>query len=96
MLVNKSSLFEQQAFRLILQYGVKPSWFNTSNAIPDKLNSQISRNLSGVKDLRNYLIDASPVGDSVVPELLLKALETYRKEGNICSVIYGFVLVYIL
>lgn len=69
------------AFRLILQYGVKTSWFNTSNAIPDKPNSQISRNLSGVKDLRSYLIDASPVGNSVVPELLLKALETYRKEG---------------
>nr|GEX29993.1 hypothetical protein [Tanacetum cinerariifolium] len=69
------------AFRLILQYGVKPSWINTSNAIPDKPNSQLSRNLSGVKELRSYLIDASPVGDSVVPELLLKALETYRKEG---------------
>nr|XP_043621964.1 WD repeat-containing protein 11-like [Erigeron canadensis] len=72
------------ALRMILQYGVKPSWFNTSSAIPDiKGNSQISRSLSSVGDLRNYLIDVSPIGDSVVPELLLKALEPYRREGSV-------------
>ncbi|XP_024968119.1 WD repeat-containing protein 11-like [Cynara cardunculus var. scolymus] len=67
------------ALRLILQYGVKPRWFNTCSTITDKGNSQISRTLSS--DLRSYLIDVSPIGDSVVPELLLKALEPYRREG---------------
>ncbi|KAI3781932.1 hypothetical protein L2E82_11960 [Cichorium intybus] len=67
------------ALRLILQYGVKPSWFNTCSSIPDKGQSQIKRSLS--LDLRSYLIDLSPIGDSVVPELLLKALEPYRREG---------------
>ncbi|KAL8206256.1 hypothetical protein R6Q57_009807 [Mikania cordata] len=72
------------ALRLILQYGVKPSWFDTHTAIPDiKANSQISRSSSSVRDLRSYLIDASPIGDSVVPELLLKALDPYRREGSI-------------
>ncbi|CAI9298397.1 unnamed protein product [Lactuca saligna] len=73
------------ALRLILQYGVKPSWFNTCSSIPDKggdSDSQISRSSSAsVGDLRSYLIDLSPIGDSVVPELLLKALEPYRREG---------------
>lgn len=72
--------------RLILQYGVKPSWFNTCGSIPDKggdSDSQISRSSSAsVGDLRSYLIDLSPIGDSVVPELLLKALEPYRREGK--------------
>ncbi|KAI3801828.1 hypothetical protein L1987_29945 [Smallanthus sonchifolius] len=72
------------ALRLILQYGVKPSWFDTHSAIPDiKGNPQISRSSSSVGDLRGYLIDASPIGDSVVPELLLKALDPYRREGCI-------------
>ncbi|XP_071693152.1 uncharacterized protein [Rutidosis leptorrhynchoides] len=70
------------ALRLILQYGVKPSWFNTCSVIPEnKGNTQ----KTSVGDLRSYLIDVSPtIGDSVVPELLLKALEPYRKE---CSVL---------
>ncbi|KAA8523002.1 hypothetical protein F0562_009425 [Nyssa sinensis] len=34
-------------------------------------------------DLRSYMIDLPPVGDSVVPEMLLKVLEPYRKEGCI-------------
>ncbi|KAK9055097.1 hypothetical protein SSX86_026177 [Deinandra increscens subsp. villosa] len=71
------------ALRLILQYGVKPSWFDTHSAVPDvKGNPQISRSSSSVGDLRSYLIDASPIGDSVVPELLLKALDPYRREGK--------------
>lgn len=73
-----------QALRLILQYGVKPSWFDTHKAFPDvKGNPQISRSSSFVGDLRSYLIDASPIGDSVVPELLLKALDPYRREGDL-------------
>ncbi|KAM0041104.1 putative transcription factor WD40-like family [Helianthus debilis subsp. tardiflorus] len=71
------------ALRLILQYGVKPSWFDTHSAVPDiKGNPQISSS-SSVGDLRSYLVDVSPVGDSVVPELLLKALDPYRREGCI-------------
>ncbi|KAG1346198.1 hypothetical protein COCNU_06G000270 [Cocos nucifera] len=37
---------------------------------------------ASVQDLRNYMIDSTlpAVGDSVVPELLLKVLEPYRKE----------------
>ncbi|XP_076929183.1 uncharacterized protein LOC143593436 [Bidens hawaiensis] len=70
------------ASRLILQYGVKPSWFDTHSAIPDiKGNPQMLRSSSSVGDLCSYLIDASPIGDSVVPELLLKALDPYRREG---------------
>lgn len=38
---------------------------------------------SSTGDLRSYMIDSPPVGDSVVPELLLKILEPYRKEGCI-------------
>ncbi|KAF5805222.1 putative transcription factor WD40-like family [Helianthus annuus] len=71
------------ALRQILQYGVKPSWFDTHSAVPDiKGNPQISSS-SSVGDLRSYLVDVSPVGDSVVPELLLKALDPYRREGCI-------------
>ncbi|KAE8698360.1 histidine kinase 3-like [Hibiscus syriacus] len=33
-------------------------------------------------DLRSYMIELPPIGDSVVPELLLKALEPYRREGR--------------
>ncbi|XP_076936637.1 uncharacterized protein LOC143603842 [Bidens hawaiensis] len=69
------------ALRLILQYRVKPSWFDTHSAIPDiKGNPQMLRSSSSVGDLRSYLIDASPIGGSVVPELLLKALDPYRRE----------------
>ena len=90
---NKLTLIsKEQALRLILQYGVKPKWFNTCSTITDKGNSQISRTLSA--DLRSYLIDVSPIGDSVVPELLLKALEPYRREGKLCCI--AFFLVYIV
>lgn len=69
------------ALRLILQFGVKPSWFDTSVTVMDKGHSRVSRTLSSAGDLRSYLIDSPPVGDSVVPELLLKVLEPYRREG---------------
>ncbi|KAJ0752006.1 putative transcription factor WD40-like family [Helianthus annuus] len=70
------------ALRLILQCGVKPSWFNTNSSLINKENSQLSKS-SSVGDLRSYLIDIPTIGDSVVPELLLKVLEPYRREGCI-------------
>ncbi|VVB04812.1 unnamed protein product [Arabis nemorensis] len=36
---------------------------------------------SSFKDLRSYMIQLPPLGDPVVPEMLLKILEMYRKEG---------------
>ncbi|KAJ1443908.1 WD40-repeat-containing domain superfamily [Sesbania bispinosa] len=38
---------------------------------------------SSTGDLRSYMINIPPLGDSVVPEMLLKVLEPYRKEGCI-------------
>ncbi|KAL8129594.1 hypothetical protein V2J09_018749 [Rumex salicifolius] len=68
------------ALRMILQLGIKPSWFNTSGSSIDRRPQQIP----GVsEDLRNYIIDIPPVGDPAVPELLLKVLEPYRKDGCI-------------
>ncbi|PWA58944.1 transducin family protein / WD-40 repeat family protein [Artemisia annua] len=71
------------ALRLILQCGVKPSWFNTYSSIINKENSQLSKSASSSGDLRSYLIDIPTIGDSVVPELLLKVLEPYQREGSI-------------
>ncbi|GJT05850.1 transducin/WD40 repeat family protein [Tanacetum coccineum] len=71
------------ALRLILQCGVKPSWFNTYSSIINKGNSQLSKSASSSGDLRSYLIDIPTIGDSVVPELLLKVLEPYQREGEV-------------
>ncbi|KAJ0638326.1 putative WD repeat-containing protein [Helianthus annuus] len=71
-----------EALRLILQCGVKPSWFNTNSSLINKENSHLSKS-SSVGDLRSYLINIPTIGDSVVPELLLKVLEPYRREGCI-------------
>ncbi|KDP30267.1 hypothetical protein JCGZ_17049 [Jatropha curcas] len=71
------------ALRMILQLGVKPSWFNTSGTTIDKRLHSIPGTASPATDLRSYLIDLPPIGDSVVPEMLLKVLEPYRKEGCI-------------
>ncbi|OMO81166.1 hypothetical protein CCACVL1_12565 [Corchorus capsularis] len=71
------------ALRMILQLGVNPSWFNTSGTTIDKRPHFIPGTASSSGDLRSYLIELPPVGDSVVPELLLKVLEPYRKEGCI-------------
>ncbi|KAF1002874.1 uncharacterized protein LOC141700003 [Apium graveolens] len=70
------------ALRMILQLGVKHSWFNTLT-IMDKGQYKLLQSESSTGDLRSYMIDSPPVGDSVVPELLLKILEPYRKEGCI-------------
>lgn len=64
------------ALRMILQLGVKPSWLN-------KRPQLVSGVSAGGGDLRSHMIDLPPVGDSVVPEMLLKVLEPYRIEGCI-------------
>lgn len=71
------------ALRMILQLGVKPSWFNTTGTTINKRPHLIPGAASSTGDLRGYMIDIPPVGDSVVPEMLLKILEPYRKEGCI-------------
>lgn len=71
------------ALRMILQLGIKPSWFNTSGSSIDRRPQQIPGGASFAEDLRNYMIDTPPVGDPAVPELLLKVLEPYRKDGCI-------------
>jgi WD repeat-containing protein 11 len=71
-----------QALRMILQLGVKPSWFECSNN--DKLASGSFKAATATfRDLRSYMIETTlpPIGDTVVAELLLKVLEPYRREG---------------
>ncbi|KAM1046662.1 hypothetical protein PS2_025881 [Malus domestica] len=71
------------ALRVILQLGVEPSWFNTCSTTLDKRPHKIPGTPKSNEDLRSYMINLPPVGDPVVPELLLKVLEPYRKEGCI-------------
>ncbi|KAL2929681.1 WD repeat-containing protein 11 [Bienertia sinuspersici] len=71
------------ALRMILQLGVKPSWFNTSSIMIDKRPHHIPGTPKSEGDLRSYIIDIPPVGDAAVPEMLLKVLEPYRQEGSI-------------
>ncbi|KAJ8768132.1 hypothetical protein K2173_021072 [Erythroxylum novogranatense] len=71
------------ALRMILQLGVKPSWFNTSSTTIEKRPHSIPGTAASSGDLRSYMIDLPPIGDSVVLEMLLKVLEPYRKEGCI-------------
>ncbi|KAE7998910.1 hypothetical protein FH972_003405 [Carpinus fangiana] len=71
------------ALRMILQLGVKSSWFNTCSTTIEKRPHLIPGTASYTGDLRSYMIELPPVGDSVVPEMLLKVLEPYRKEGCI-------------
>ncbi|CAA3029155.1 WD repeat-containing 11 isoform X1 [Olea europaea subsp. europaea] len=68
------------ALRMILQLGVKPTWFNAFSTTMNKTHSHIPGTPSS-EDLRSYMLDSPRVGDSVVPEMLLKVLEPYRKEG---------------
>lgn len=72
-----------QALRMILQLGVKPAWFNTCSTTIEKRPHLIPGTPSSTLDLRTYMINVTPLGDSVVPEMLLKVLEPYRKEGHI-------------
>uniref|UniRef100_A0A0E0JVA1 Uncharacterized protein n=1 Tax=Oryza punctata TaxID=4537 RepID=A0A0E0JVA1_ORYPU len=72
------------ALRMILQLGVKPSWFECNSG--DKLTSSSFKAAPATfGDLRSYMIETTlpPIGDSVVAELLLKVLEPYRKDGCI-------------
>ncbi|KAG2648388.1 hypothetical protein PVAP13_1NG032305 [Panicum virgatum] len=71
------------AVRMILQLGVKPSWFECNNG--DKLGRDSFKVAPAFGDLRSYMIETTlpPIGDTVVAELLLKVLEPYRKEGCI-------------
>nr|XP_009381634.1 PREDICTED: WD repeat-containing protein 11 isoform X1 [Musa acuminata subsp. malaccensis] len=74
------------ALRTILQLGVKPSWFNLNSATTDILPFHIPEtDTASPRDLRSFMIESvlPSVGDTVVPELLLKVLEPYRKEGCI-------------
>uniref|UniRef100_A0A0E0CF84 Uncharacterized protein n=1 Tax=Oryza meridionalis TaxID=40149 RepID=A0A0E0CF84_9ORYZ len=70
------------ALRMILQLGVKPSWFECNSG--DKLASSSFKEAPATfGDLRSYMIETTlpPIGDSVVAELLLKVLEPYRKDA---------------
>ena len=78
---NVSKLLCMQALRMILQLGVKPSLFNTCSTSLEKRPHLIRGMASSSKDLRSYMIQLPPLGDPVVPEMLLKILEPYRKEG---------------
>ncbi|KAI4335695.1 hypothetical protein L6164_014318 [Bauhinia variegata] len=71
------------ALRMILQLGVQPSWFNTCSTTIKKRPHIIPGTPSSTGDLRRYMIDLPPLGDSAVPEMLLKVMEPYRKEGCI-------------
>ncbi|OWM65934.1 hypothetical protein CDL15_Pgr015359 [Punica granatum] len=71
------------ALRMILQLGVKPSWFNTTGTTIEKRPHYIPGTASSAGDLRGYMVEIPPLGDSVVPEMLLKVLEPYRREGCI-------------
>ncbi|GAB2300310.1 hypothetical protein Dimus_034346 [Dionaea muscipula] len=71
------------ALRMILQLGVKPSWFNTSGTTINKRPHHIPGTASSSEDLRSYMIDDPHFGDAAVPEMLLKVLELYRQEGCI-------------
>lgn len=71
------------ALRMILQLGVKPSWFNTTSIMIDKRPHHIPGTPKSAGDLRSYIVDTPPVGDIAIPEMLLKVLEPYRQEGCI-------------
>lgn len=66
---------------MILQLGVKPSWFNTCSTTIKERPHLIPETPSSTNDLRSHMIGLPSIGDSVVPEMLLKVLEPYRKEG---------------
>ncbi|XP_028548935.1 WD repeat-containing protein 11-like [Dendrobium catenatum] len=74
------------ALRMIIQSGVKPSWFSLFSVCKDaSLGNIAETETTAAGDLRGYIIESTlpSVGDAVVPELLLKVLEPYRREGCI-------------
>ncbi|KAL2228867.1 UNVERIFIED_CONTAM: WD repeat-containing protein 11 [Sesamum indicum] len=66
------------ALRMILQLGVKPAWFDVFSTTMNDWNTP---GTPSAGDLRGYMMNSPRVGDSVVPEMLLKVLEPYRKAG---------------
>lgn len=68
------------ALRMLLQLGVQPSWFSDQFI-------QVSKDTQSMEhgDLRSYMLETSlpGLGEVVVAELLLKALEPYRKAGRL-------------
>lgn len=81
---------------MILQLGVKPSWFNTCSTTIKKRPHLIPGTPSSQKDLRSYMIGLPPIGDTVVPEMLLKVLEPYRKEGVFAAMIVSLQIIQLL
>eukprot|EP01018_Ginkgo_biloba_P039533 Gb_06602 [translate_table: standard] len=76
------------ALRMLLQWGVQPSWFDTHKPSTDAEHLAHTSEIhltANQGDLRHYMLDTSlrVIGDSVVPELLLKILEPYRKAGRL-------------
>lgn len=69
---------------MILQLGVKPSWFDAFSSATSEEYSNVPGTPSA-GDLRKYMIDSTSVGDSAVPEMLLKVLEPYQREGLLSS-----------
>ncbi|KAJ6296330.1 hypothetical protein OIU78_024221 [Salix suchowensis] len=67
------------ALRMILQLGVQPSWFNTCSTTIDKRPHLIPGTASFKGDLRNYIIDLPPVGDSVVPRNAPQSVRSLQK-----------------
>lgn len=76
---------------MILELGVKPSWFNTSGTNIYKRPHSIPGTATPAVDLRNYMSNLPPIGDSVVPEMLLKVLEPYRKKVDLLSSILSYI-----
>ncbi|XP_024526780.1 WD repeat-containing protein 11 [Selaginella moellendorffii] len=70
---------QASALRILLQTGVSASWFGTSPV--DRSKSLVE--FSG--DLRQFLLETNlpAMGDSVVLEILLKALEPFRRTGRL-------------
>ncbi|KAK8931167.1 hypothetical protein KSP39_PZI016202 [Platanthera zijinensis] len=73
------------ALRMIIQSGVRPSWFRLFSSYMDVPRGNIPETEpTSTGDLRSYMIESThTVGDSVVPELLLKVLEPYRREAYV-------------
>ncbi|XP_051113842.1 uncharacterized protein LOC127239643 isoform X2 [Andrographis paniculata] len=68
------------ALRMVLQLGVKPSWFDPFNT---SMNESYIPGTPSAGDLRGYMLNSPRAGDSAVPEMLLKVLEPYHKHGCI-------------
>ncbi|KAH9305179.1 hypothetical protein KI387_009583, partial [Taxus chinensis] len=75
------------ALRMLLQWGVQPSWFEAHKIVKDMdtVHNTGMHPTIEQRDLRHYMLDTSlpVIGDLVVPELLLKILEPYRKAGRL-------------